>query len=236
MKRFRSNKSFITKRCLDIVLLLLLEVLMCFQYTGQELHEWVGTAMFLSVVLHNLLNIRWYSSVLKGKHTILRLLQIVVNLALVADIVLMMISGILMSGYVFAWLPVTAGAYEARLFHLAGAHWGYLLMSIHLGMHFGMMNPMWKKLQDYPYGKILLQVRKAFGIVVWVYGLYAFIVQNIAGYLFLTNQFYLWGTASNMAVFIIQNIAMLFFFGKTTSILLKISGRKKVQIKKDKES
>lgn len=229
MERLRQGKSFIIKRCLDVVLLFLLEVLMCFQYTGQKIHEWVGTAMFLSVVLHNLLNIRWYSSVLKGKHTVIRMFQIIINLALVADMFLMMISGILMSGYVFAWMPITTGAYEARLFHLAGAHWGYLLMSIHMGMHFGMMNQMWKKLQNYPYGKLLLQALKVFGVVVWVYGLYAFIVQNIVGYLFLTNQFYIWGTASNMVVFIVQNLAMLFFFGKTTSMLLKISGRRKIK-------
>ncbi len=223
MERLGFNKILIIKRCFDVLLLFLLEVLMCFQYTGQEIHEWIGTAMLLSVILHNLLNIRWYSSILKGKDTIIRTLQIIVNLALVVDIFLMMISGILMSGYVFTWMPVTAGAYQARLFHLAGAHWGYLLISIHMGMHFGMMNKMWKKLQNYSYGKLLLQALKVLEMIVWVYGLYAFIVQNIAGYLFLTNQFYLWGTASNMLVFIIQNLAMLFFFGKTISILLKIS-------------
>ena len=156
MKRVGWSKSLIIKRCLDVVLLFLLEVLMCFQYTGQEVHEWVATAMFLSVVLHNLLNIRWYSSMLKGNHTFIRMLQVVVNLVLVADMFLMMLSRILMSGYVFAWLPVTAGAYEARLFHLAGAHWGYLLMSIHMGMHFGMMNLVWKRLQNYTYGKLFL--------------------------------------------------------------------------------
>ena len=45
------NRKMILKRILDAVMIVLLLVLMSFQYTGAEIHEWMGTGMFLSVLI-----------------------------------------------------------------------------------------------------------------------------------------------------------------------------------------
>ena len=50
------NRKMILKRILDVVMIVLLLTLMSFQYTGTEIHEWVGTGMFLAVLIHQLLN------------------------------------------------------------------------------------------------------------------------------------------------------------------------------------
>ena len=102
------NRKIILKRILDVVMIVLLLVLMSFQYTGVEIHEWVGTGMFLAVLIHQFMNRKWYAALGTGKFSTIRVLQIVLNFALVLDTILMMVTGMLMSGYVFQWLPVHA--------------------------------------------------------------------------------------------------------------------------------
>lgn len=44
-----------------------------------------------------------------------------------------------MSGFVFEWLPVSGGMILSRRLHLFASHWGLILMSLHTGMHWGMV-------------------------------------------------------------------------------------------------
>lgn len=46
----------VTKRSIDILMLLLLPVLMAEILTGQWLHEWIGTGMVVLFILHHILN------------------------------------------------------------------------------------------------------------------------------------------------------------------------------------
>ncbi|MEK3669684.1 hypothetical protein [Paenibacillus sp. FSL R10-2771] len=50
-------KSMI-KIVIDLVMSVLLPVLMAFILTGQKAHEWIGSAMFVMFITHNLLNFR----------------------------------------------------------------------------------------------------------------------------------------------------------------------------------
>lgn len=188
------NRKIILKRILDVVMIVLLLVLMSFQYTGAEIHEWVGT----------------------GKFPTVRVLQIVINFALVLDTILMMVTGMLMSGYVFQWLPVHAGVSTARSIHLAGAHWGFLLMSMHMGMHFGIVSSVWKKTSK---GNKRQAVLKLLLLIVFGYGIFAFIQQGIGSYLFLQTEFYQWGKAPNVLVYNLQNICMMITAGVIIRIL-----------------
>lgn len=192
------------KRFVDVSMIICLLILMAFQYTGEEIHEWIGISMFVVVLIHQIINIKWYQGLAKGKYMPVRIAQTILNLLLVMDISLMMITGMIMSGYVFAWLPIHEGFSMARKLHLASAHWGYIFMSMHMGMHFGMMLSM--------RGKTLLSFR-IFKIITLLYGIYAFIHQGIYSYLLFQTEFYRWGTASNVWIFTAQNICMMVAFG-----------------------
>ena len=96
----------------DIALLLLLPVLMTEMLMGQQLHEWVGTVSFILFVLHHILNFRWWKTLTKGTYTPVRCLLTVLDLLLVADILALMVSGIMMSGFVFDWLNIRGGISE----------------------------------------------------------------------------------------------------------------------------
>lgn len=65
------------KMGIDFLMTVLLFLLMSYQITGQELHEWFGAEMLVLFLLHNILNIRWYGSLFKGKYTLLRIMQMI---------------------------------------------------------------------------------------------------------------------------------------------------------------
>ena len=69
------------KMGIDFLMTVLLFLLMSYQITGQELHEWFGTGVLVLFLLHNILNIRWYGSLFKGKYTLLRTMQTLINIS-----------------------------------------------------------------------------------------------------------------------------------------------------------
>lgn len=67
------------KTGIDFLMTALLLCLMAYQITGQKFHEWFGAGMLLLFLAHNLLNIRWYGSLFKGKYKLPRIMQTIVN-------------------------------------------------------------------------------------------------------------------------------------------------------------
>ena len=125
----------VIKLAVDVFMTLALLFLMGYQFWGEAPHEWVGAGMFLLFVAHHLLNGRWHKTLFKGKYSALRTVTLCVDLLLLLAMLAQMYSGIVMSRYVFAFLPGTGGMSLARRLHILGAYWGFLLMSVHLGLH-----------------------------------------------------------------------------------------------------
>ena len=64
--------SVIFKRSIDIVMYVLFLLLMGQCVLRGAAHEWLGIAVGVLFVLHNVLNYRWYKALFKGKYTALR--------------------------------------------------------------------------------------------------------------------------------------------------------------------
>lgn len=175
---------------IDLLMTVLLLLLMSYQITGQELHEWFGAGMLVLFLLHNILNIRWYGSLFKGKYTLLRTMQTLINISVLISMLCLGFSGIVLSRHIFAGLPIHGPMATARTMHLAASYWGFVLMSIHLGMHWGMIVGMFRRLLK---GRKLPNVSvwglRLAAIVIAGYGLVCFIQKDIASYMFLKNQF-----------------------------------------------
>ena len=106
---------------IDILMEAFLLLLMSVQVTGELLHEWFGVGMLLLFIVHNLMNIRWYVNLGKGRYKLIRILRTVVNFAAFVAMLSIGFSGILMSRHIFAFLPISNGMALARVMHLAGA-------------------------------------------------------------------------------------------------------------------
>ena len=61
----KSKTSSMVKRIVDAVMSVLLLVLMAYQVTGEAAHEWIGMCMTVLVIIHQILNRKWYSALLK---------------------------------------------------------------------------------------------------------------------------------------------------------------------------
>lgn len=97
-------------------------------------HEWLGITLFALFLFHTALNIRWYRALLRGRYPAKRVVQTVVNLALLISMLGCMVSAVPISGTVFAALPM-GGAQMGRTLHLVSTAWAFLLSSVHLGLH-----------------------------------------------------------------------------------------------------
>ena len=198
---------------IDLLMTVLLLCLMAYQVTGQKLHEWFGTGMLVLFLLHNILNIRWYGSLFKGKYKLLRIVQTIVNVSVLISMLCLGYSGIVMSRHVFAALPIHGPMATARTMHLAASYWGFVLMSIHLGMHWGMIVGMFRRLLK---GRKLPNVSvwglRLAAIVIAGYGLVCFIQKDIASYMFLKNQFVFFDFEQSALSVFIEYIAMMGFW------------------------
>ncbi|MGN0292589.1 MAG: DUF4405 domain-containing protein [Lachnospiraceae bacterium] len=201
------------KMGIDFLMTALLLCLMAYQITGQELHEWFGAGMLVLFLLHCFLNIRWYGHLLKGKYKLLRAVQTIVNFSVLLSMLCLGFSGIVMSRHVFAALPIRGPMATARSMHMAASYWGFVLMSVHLGMHWGMIMSLFRKLRK---GKMLSGVPawtlRLAAIAIAGYGLLCFIQKDIVSYMFLKNQFVFFNFEQSALSVFIEYIAMMGFW------------------------
>lgn len=123
------------KHIVDVLLGIGLLLLMSYQVTGEAGHEWTGIVMTLLMILHQLLNRKWYAALFRGKYTPLRTVQTLVNAALIICFVLTALCGINMSVHAVPFLSEFMRASLGRRLHLTLSHWCFVLMGLHLGLH-----------------------------------------------------------------------------------------------------
>ena len=89
--------------------------------------------------VHIALNRRWYSAIFRGKYNPYRIMQTVINCGILLCTIFLMISGIILSNQLFTFLNIQGGLGFARIAHLLASHWYYLFMSLHIGLHVGVI-------------------------------------------------------------------------------------------------
>ena len=85
----------VCKLCIDIGMLVITLLLMASERTGIMLHMFLGAALFVLVVAHNILNLAWWAGIGKGTYSRTRWTRTIWNALLLIDFLLVMISGIL---------------------------------------------------------------------------------------------------------------------------------------------
>jgi len=129
----------------------------------------------------------------------------------------LIISGVMMSRHVFAFLGLNGGMALARQMHLAGSYRGFVLMSMHLGLHWNMIMGMARKIAK---RKMPLPLRiVAAGIA--AYGLWAFIRRDFPTYLFLQIHFVFFDFSEPAGLFILDYLAIMGLFAAASYYYLK---------------
>lgn len=203
------------KKCkiiIDVTMTVLLLFLMARQLTGDEAHEWLGAVMFLLWILHHVLNIHWYAHLLRGKYTPYRIFHTIVNMALLLSMAGMMVSGIILSREVFAFLPIHGSVSFARSLHVFCAFWCFALMAFHLGLHWNMILRMaGKKAGAADTGKKRIMLR-LLGIGIALYGAYALVKNQFLSYMFLQSGFVFFDFDRPVLLFAAEYLAIMGLF------------------------
>lgn len=230
---------------LDITMTVLSIILMGgnFLFPAEIVHEILGVGLFVLWGVHIALNRRWYSAIFRGKYNPYRVMQTVINCCILICTIFLMISGIILSNHLFTFLGIEKGLGFARIAHLLASHWYYLFMSLHIGLHVGMItnkmrhpapinchpelvsgsstNEMPKQVRHDKLHKIIPRIIL---VLVCAYGLYAFIARGVWKYLILRQQFFFFDLERGYVLFVLDYISIIILF---STILHLIASRLK---------
>ena len=194
----------IFKRIIDILMTVALMCLMAYQVTGEKAHEWIGITMVILVIIHQILNVKWYSTLYKGKYNPYRIFSTIVNIMLLIAFTLTAISGMAMSNHAVPFLYNIINVNTARIMHLSFSYWSFILMGIHIGLHINAMT-----------SKMPKNVKIALGIIMTLiagFGFYLFIRSGIINYITFKSHFAFLDYEKKETVVFFENFAMLSFF------------------------
>ncbi len=205
------NLKTIIKIATDIAMTIILLLLMAYELIGAAAHEWIGIGMFFLFVFHHILNSKWSRNIRKGKYTPLRIVQTVFVTVILLTMLGSMISGIILSRHALSFLPIQGGRSFARKVHMLSAYWGFVFMSLHLGLHWSMMMGIVKKYRKKSSGSGKWILR-GIAIIIAGYGVFAFTKRDIGSYMFLKNQFVFFDFEQPVFLFILDYIAAMGLF------------------------
>ena len=215
------TKTGIIKRIVNVVLTVLLLFLMAFQVTGEVLHEWLGIGMTVTLVLHHILNRKWYKAVFKGKYSPYRIVMTAVNMLLLAAIAVTALSGMSMSGHAVPFMYGLINVMTARTLHLAMSYWSFILMGVHIGLH---MKAMTAKLPDMGKTAFKVILTGVSGVGLWL-----FLKSGIVNYITFRTHFAFLDYAAAKWLILLQNLAMLLFFVLIGYVLSEITQKNREQ-------
>ena len=197
MKRFRT--------ILDIVMTILFIILMGYYVTDNTVHEVLGTITFILFILHNILNIKWYKSIFKGKHNFQRTFHIVINLLLFIAMLGMMISGIMISSEVFDFLNIKTSMFGRNL-HMISTAWGFVLMVIHFVINIkNIIKKLNKKMKNSTFEYVYY-----FAIAILIgFGIYSFISLRLWEEMFLLVHFKFFDYEQSTILFYLKYVGIL---------------------------
>jgi hypothetical protein len=139
------------------------------------------------------------------------------------------ISGMILSRYIFSWIDLN-GAAMARTVHMLSGYWSFVLISLHLGLHWVMIVGMVSK-KIPKHKRSLAWIARTAAMLVACYGGYAMMKRQVLEYLFGITRFAFIDGNEPVVLFLVDYIAMMglyTFVGHYLSMALKMTpkGRK----------
>lgn len=202
------NQKLKIKIIIDVCMFLALMLLMPYGMVGETAHEWIGMAIFILFLFHHIMNRKWTANIGKGKYSPIRLVQTVLAVALLFLMLGSMVSGILLSRYIFKEITIVGTANMARNIHMISAYWGFVLMSVHLGIHWNIFVQMIRK-KTGTWSKKVQWLLRVIAVAIAIYGISAFIKRNIGKYMFLKWHFVMFDYTEPLYFFWLDYLAVM---------------------------
>jgi hypothetical protein len=107
---------------IDLAFTVLLLCALMYRAIGDVAHEWIGVSVFAVCITHNALNWKWYKTIFKGTYNFRRGVMTAINLLLALAMTTLVITGLLHSRTVLAFLHLP-GDMLIRQIHTSAAYW-----------------------------------------------------------------------------------------------------------------
>jgi hypothetical protein len=215
---------------IDFVMMVLILFALSYRIIGDVSHEWIGVSVFVLFVVHTIINYRWYKQIFKGGYDFRRGLNTAVNLLLLAAMSLLIITGLLHSRTVLAFLHLPGGM-VIRLIHTTAAYWSLLLIAIHLGLHWEIIINAMRKMTGITKANLgrTIIMRSAAVLIVGL-GVWGSFDRDMFSKLFLGFSFDYWDPERPAVLFFVFNFSILGIYVFLTyyglKLLAYIKGRK----------
>ena len=206
------NKKMLIKITVDICMTICLLLLMPYSMISETAHEWIGMIMFFLFVVHHILNRRWLTAITNGKYRLFRIIQTVIAFVMFVLMIGSMVSGILLSNHIFKDIYIVGTSMRARQVHMFCAYWGFMLMSMHIGLHWRMIMGIMKSRMKKPCPTILGRCLRILAAGIALYGAYRFIHNRIPSYLFLQTHFVMYDFDATLLRVLRDELAIMGLF------------------------
>ncbi|MDR2179628.1 MAG: DUF4405 domain-containing protein [Synergistaceae bacterium] len=226
--------SLIVRLVIDLGMTALLLFATAYRITGDVTHEWIGIAVFILFVVHNAVNWRWYRGLFRGKYDFRRMMNTAVNLLLLATMTALMISGMLLSRTVFAFMGFSGGM-QIRQAHTLAAYWGLILIAVHVGMHWEMIMGVIARMTKSARPVWTILMRTVTALIV-IYGVYASFDRAMGAKLFLGYSFDFWNPERPAVLFFTSNLAIMGVYVCVTHYALKLLAYRRAMKQRERRS
>ena len=211
----------------DLGMTALLPLLMAYSLVGETAHEWLGMVMLALFIGHHCLNCAWLKHLPRGRYSGFRILQTVLAVLILLTMLGTMVSGIAMSRHVLGFLHLRAGDWSQRV-HLFCSYWGFLLMSLHLGLHGAMILAAFRYLTHAESSKRRTILLRCAAGAISALGIAAFAKNRLTDYLLLRTHFVMLDFDVTLAGFLLDYLCVMGLFicaGYYLGRLLQKEGR-----------
>ena len=212
------------KIIVDILMVIVFILLMCNQLTGIFAHEILGVSVIVLFIIHQILNRNFYKNLFKGKYNKLRIAFLIIDILLLIMMIIMIFSSLMVSQHLFKALDFGSN-YLGRVLHIISAYSIYMLIGLHLGLHYNYIIKFKKE------NKIILNVFLI--LFALVFGINGFIKKEFISKITLQSMYPLYSEDGAIMIFI-DYIGIFIMFTMIGYEILNLLSLKKKNKKNEK--
>lgn len=201
------NRKLVLRLALDLAALGLLLVALAYYWLDNATHELVGTAMFVLLVTHNTLNRRWYKG-LPQRQEARRTIDKVLVLCLLATMATLLVTSLMISQTVFASVA-SPDAFAARRIHVLAAYWALLLVAVHVGIRWRVVQSLVQNVLRPDNRGIRTAVARLSGAALAIAGIYSSFEIGVGGKLLSEVSLEWWDFAESTCAFFLHHLAIV---------------------------
>jgi cytochrome b561 len=194
---------------IDLAFTVLLLCALMYRATGDAAHEWIGVSVGAVCIAHNALNWKWHKNIFKGKYNLRRGVLTAVNLLLAFAFFTLIITGMLHSRIVLAFLNLP-GDMRIRQIHTTAAYWCLPLIGAHLGLNWKIILNAFRKMPRINgENKLRKIIVRAAALAVAAFGVWASFDRDMFSKLFLGFSFDYWPEERPPILFFAVNLSIM---------------------------